>query len=128
MRKIEAVIRPHRVDAVQRALRAIGFPGVMVTEMSGHGRQHGGQEGWPEDIRETFLPKVKLEIVVANDKQELVVATIVKAAKTGEPGDGKIFITEVKEAIRVRTGERGEEVVAWVPPDKEGHSRKPKKR
>jgi nitrogen regulatory protein P-II 1 len=114
VRKIEAVIRPDRLDDVQRALKAAGYPGVMVSEMSGHGRQHGGQDGWPEDIRETFLPKVKLEIVVAKGHQDRVVKAILDSARTGSPGDGKIFISDVRQAIRVRTGEKGPSVVAWV--------------
>jgi nitrogen regulatory protein P-II 1 len=111
MRKIEAVIRPDRLQAVQEALQKTGYPGVMVTEMMGHGRQFGGQAYWPENLRETFLPKVKLEIVVTQSHLEKVVTAILKAAKTGEPGDGKIFISDIRDALRVRTGERGRMVV-----------------
>jgi nitrogen regulatory protein P-II 1 len=118
MRKIEAVIRPDRLQSVQEALRKTGYPGVMVTEMMGHGRQRGGHEDWPLDLRETYLPKVKLEIVVEEKNHEEVVQTIVKAAWTGEMGDGKIFVSDVRDAIRVRTSERGPRVVAMNPPKK----------
>jgi nitrogen regulatory protein P-II 1 len=113
MRKIEAIIRPDRLHSVQEALRDTGYPGLMVTEMMGHGRQRGGHEHWPADLRETFLPKVKLEIVVEEPCQEEVIACIAKAARTGEMGDGKIFVYEVLDALRVRTGERG--VIAVSP-------------
>ena len=83
----------------------------MVTEMMGHGRQFGGQTHWPENLRETFLPKIKLEIVVTQKDLDKVVASILKAARTDEPGDGKIFISDIRDAIRVRTGERGKSVV-----------------
>ena len=121
MRKIEAVIRPDRLQSVQEALRNPGYPGVMVTEMMGHGRQRGGHEDWPLDLRETYLPKVKLEIVVDEKNQEEVIETIVKAAWTGVMGDGKIFVSDVRDAIRVRTGERGSLVVAMNSPKKSPH-------
>jgi nitrogen regulatory protein PII len=116
MRKIEAVIRPDRLHSVQEALRNTGYPGVMVTEMMGHGRQRGGHEDWPLDLRETYLPKVKLEIVVEEKNQEEVIETIVKAAWTGVMGDGKIFVSDILDAIRVRTGERGSVVVMMNSP------------
>jgi len=126
MRKIEAVIRPDKLDSVQEALRTVGYPGVMVTQLVGHGRQHGGQDQWPLELRETFLPKLKLEIIVAAAHQEKVVEAVVKAARTGEPGDGKIFISDIRDAIRVRTGERGNSIVALVPPKVESPGKSPK--
>lgn len=128
MHKIEAVIRPDRLQAVQDALRLTGYPGVMVTEMMGHGRQYGGQSHWPLELRETYLPKVKLEIVVNPEELEKVVECILKAARTGEPGDGKIFISDIRDAVRVRTGERGRGVVEIPPPPPAPPAKKKKKR
>ena len=112
MLKIEAIIRPEKLEAVQLKLRRIGYPGMMVTEMEGHGRQKGLHSDWPEDMRVTFLPKTKLEIVVENRDKEKVVKAIVSGARTGEVGDGKIFIIEVKDSIRIRTGERGAKAIS----------------
>ncbi len=112
MVKIEAVIRPDKIDEVRRAIEAVGYPGVMVTELKGHGRQKGLQAGWPEDLREYFLPKTKLEIVVGNLHQERVIKAILGAARTGEIGDGKIFVYDIKDAVRIRTGERGIKAVS----------------
>jgi len=114
MLKIEAIIRPERLEDVQRKLHHIGYPGMMVTEMEGHGRQKGLHSDWPEGLRINFLPKTKLEIVVENKDKTKVVAAILRGAKTGEVGDGKIFITEVKEAIRIRTGERGNQALSKI--------------
>ena len=112
MLKIEAIIRPEKLETVQFRLRKIGYPGMMVTEMEGHGRQKGLHSDWPEGMRVTFLPKVKLEIVVENRHQKEVVKAIISGAKTGEMGDGKIFIIEIKDAIRIRTGERGAKAIS----------------
>jgi nitrogen regulatory protein PII len=112
MLKIEAIIRPEKLDAVRLKLRKIGYPGMMVTEMEGHGRQKGLHSDWPEGMQVNFLPKTKMEIVVENKDQKNVIKAIVSAAKTGEPGDGKIFISEVKDAIRIRTGERGAKAIS----------------
>lgn len=112
MLKIEAIIRPEKLEDVQARLRRIGYPGMMVTEMEGHGRQKGLHSDWPDGMRVNFLPKTKLEIVVENKDQKKVIAAIVRAAYTGEPGDGKIFIMEVKDAIRIRTGERGKMAIS----------------
>ncbi len=107
MLKIEAIIRPERLEPVCAKLKRVGYPGMMVMEMEGHGRQGGLHSHWPPDMRVNFLPKVRIEIVVENKDQAKVIKAILSAAKTGEEGDGKIFITDIKDAIRIRTGERG---------------------
>jgi nitrogen regulatory protein P-II 1 len=112
MKKIEAVIKPFKLDDVKDALNAIGIAGMTVTEVKGFGRQKGHVElyrGAEYDI--AFIPKVKLEIVVADAIAEKVVATIMEKAKTGKIGDGKIFISKVEEVIRIRTGEKGETAI-----------------
>jgi nitrogen regulatory protein P-II 1 len=109
MKKIEAVIKPFKLDDVKDALNAIGIAGMTVTEVKGFGRQKGHVElyrGAEYDI--AFIPKVKLEIVVADTIAEKVVATIMEKAKTGKIGDGKIFISKVEDVIRIRTGEKGD--------------------
>lgn len=115
MLKIEAIIRPEKLEDVQARLRRIGYPGMMVTEMEGHGRQKGLHSDWPQGMRVNFLPKTKIEIVVEGKDQKKVVSAIVNAAYTGQPGDGKIFIIEVKDAIRIRTGERGKNAISGKP-------------
>ena len=114
MLKIEAIIRPDKLEAVQMRLKRIGYPGMMVTEMEGHGRQKGLHSDWPEGMRVNFLPKTKMEIVVENKDKNKVVKAIVLGARTGEPGDGKIFIFEIKDAIRTRTGERGSKAISKI--------------
>jgi nitrogen regulatory protein P-II 1 len=112
MKKIEAVIKPFKLDEVKDALNALGVQGMTVTEVKGFGRQKGHVElyrGAEYDI--TFIPKVKMEVVVADGMVEKVVATIQEKAKTGKIGDGKIFITKLEEIIRIRTGERGETAI-----------------
>ena len=112
MLKIEAIIRPEKLEAVQFKLRRIGYPGMMVTEMEGHGRQKGLHSDWPEGMRVNFLPKTKMEIVVENRDKDKVLKAIISGAYTGEPGDGKIFLSEVKDAIRIRTSERGAKAIS----------------
>lgn len=119
MFKIEAIIRPEKLADVQARLRRIGYPGMMVTEMEGHGRQKGLHSDWPEGMRVNFLPKTKIEIVVENKDQKKVISAIVNGAYTGQVGDGKIFLMEVKDAIRIRTGERGAQAISGKPPKKE---------
>ena len=112
MKKIEAVIKPFKLDEVKDALNALGVQGMTVTEVKGFGRQKGHVElyrGAEYDI--TFIPKVKMEVVVADGMVEKVVAAIQEKAKTGKIGDGKIFITKLEEIIRIRTGERGETAI-----------------
>jgi len=112
MKKIEAIIKPFKLDDVKDALNALGIQGMTVTEVKGFGRQKGHVElyrGAEYDI--AFIPKVKLEIVVADPIVDKVVATIMEKAKTGKIGDGKIFITKVEDVIRIRTGEKGESAI-----------------
>jgi nitrogen regulatory protein P-II 1 len=109
MKKIEAIIQPSRFDSVKEALLEIGVEGMTITEVRGHGRQKGHTEVYRgREYVVDLLPKVKLEIVLADAVAEKVVATILKVAGTGKIGDGKIFLTNVEDAIRVRNGERGE--------------------
>jgi nitrogen regulatory protein P-II 1 len=112
MKKIEAIIKPFKLDDVKDALNALGIAGMTVTEVKGFGRQKGHVElyrGAEYDI--AFIPKVKLEIVVAEAIAEKVVSTILEKAKTGKIGDGKIFISKIEEVIRIRTGEKGESAI-----------------
>jgi nitrogen regulatory protein P-II 1 len=109
MRKIEAIIRPEKVDDVRKAIEAVGYPGITMTEAEGHGKQKGVVQQWRgESYRVDFLPKVKIEIVVSDADTERIIAAVVKAAKTGAVGDGKIFVSDVRDVVRIRTGERGE--------------------
>jgi nitrogen regulatory protein P-II 1 len=112
MHKIEAVIQPSKLDAVKEALVEIGVSGMTITDVRGHGRQKGHTEIYRgREYAVDLLPKVKLELVVADDVLEKAVQAIVKAAKTGKIGDGKIFMTRVDEAVRIRNDERGEVVL-----------------
>lgn len=112
MKKVEAVIKPFKLDEVREALSAIGANGLTVTEVKGFGRQKGHTELYRgAEYVVDFLPKIKLELVVADKMVESVVEAIVKAAHTGKIGDGKIFVSSVEEVIRIRTGETGEAAV-----------------
>ncbi|HEY3132473.1 MAG TPA: P-II family nitrogen regulator [Acidobacteriota bacterium] len=107
MRKLESIIRPHLLDAVKNALQEVGVVGMTVTEVKGFGRQKGHTETYRgSEYRVDFLPKVKIEIVLSEELVDPAVDAILKTAKTGKFGDGKIFITPVEEVIRIRTGER----------------------
>lgn len=109
MKKIEAIIRPHKAEDVREALLEAGVRGMTISEVKGFGRQKGHKEIYRgSEYNVGFLPKVKVEVVVADKVLDTAVATIVKAAKTGEVGDGKIFISTIDEVIRVRTEETGE--------------------
>ena len=112
MKKIEAIIKPFKLEEVKDALAREGIPGVTVTEVKGFGRQKGHKEMYrgAEYVVE-FLPKVKLEVVVTDDKLAAVLGAITKAAATGRIGDGKIFVLNVEDAVRIRTGETGDIVV-----------------
>jgi len=109
MKKIEAIVRPERVSAVKEALERLGFAGMTLTEVKGHGKQKGLVQQWRgSQYRIEFLPKVKVEIVVENGESVgPAVEAIIENARTGEAGDGKIFIYPVEDVIRIRTGERG---------------------
>jgi nitrogen regulatory protein P-II 1 len=109
MKKIEAIIQPFKLEEVKEALKAIGVDGMTVTEVRGHGRQKGHKEVYRgQEYMVDLLPKVKLELVVAAARVDEVVKTIVGAARTGKIGDGKIFLYDVAEAIRIRNEDRGE--------------------
>jgi len=109
MKKIEAIIQPHKLEEVKEALKAIGIDGMTITEVRGHGRQKGHKEIYRGmEYQVDLLPKIKLEMVVPEARAEEVIQTLVKSARTGKIGDGKIFVFEVAEAIRIRNDERGE--------------------
>jgi nitrogen regulatory protein P-II 1 len=109
MKKIEAIIQPFKVDDVKTALKQIGVDGLTLTEAQGHGRQKGHKEVYRgREYSVDLLPKVKLEMVVADQRLDEVVKTLVQAARTGKIGDGKIFVYDVVEAIRIRNDDRGE--------------------
>ena len=108
MKKIEAIFKPFKLDEVREALSEIGVSGLTVTEVKGFGRQKGHTELYRgAEYVVDFLPKVKIEIVLPTEQVEAAVDAILKAARTGRIGDGKIFVSDVQEAIRIRTGERG---------------------
>ncbi len=109
MKKIEAIIQPHKLEEAKEAMKAIGIDGMTVSEVRGHGRQKGHKEIYRGmEYQVDLLPKIKLEIVVPSARAEEVIRTLVAAARTGKIGDGKIFVFEVAEAIRIRNDDRGE--------------------
>jgi nitrogen regulatory protein P-II 1 len=108
MKKIEAVIKPFKLEEVKDALAKIGVQGMTISDVKGFGRQKGHAESYRgTEYKIDFLPKSKIELIVANELVNQVVETIEKAAKTGKIGDGKIFLSPIEEVIRIRTGERG---------------------
>jgi len=112
MKIITAIIKPHMLDDVREALTDMGVTGLTVTEVKGFGRQKGHTEIYRgAEYIVDFLPKIKIEIVVSNENLERVIDTIVNTAKTGKIGDGKIFVTEALQVIRIRTGETGDEAI-----------------
>ncbi|ESR25102.1 P-II family nitrogen regulator [Lutibaculum baratangense] len=112
MKKIEAIIKPFKLDEVKEALQEVGLQGITVTEAKGFGRQKGHTELYRgAEYVVDFLPKVKVEVVLSEDQLEKAIEAIQKAAQTGRIGDGKIFISNVDDAIRIRTGERGTEAI-----------------
>ena len=112
MKKIEAIIKPFKLEEVKDALGEIGIEGMTVSEVKGFGRQKGHTEIYRgSEYTVDFLPKIKLEIVVSDELLDNAVATIVKSAKTGKIGDGKVFVSAVEEAVRIRTEEKGEAAV-----------------
>ena len=109
MKKVEAIVKPFKLDDVKEALSEVGVHGLTVTEVKGYGRQKGHTESYRgAEYVVDFLPKMKIEVVIADALVSQVVDAIVRAARTGRIGDGKIFVTPVEEAIRIRTDERGE--------------------
>ena len=109
MKKIEAVIQPHKLDEVKEALKSIGIDGITITEVRGHGRQKGHKEVYRGmEYEVDLLPKIKLEIVIPEARLDEVAQTLTAAARTGKIGDGKLFIYDVQDAIRIRNGDTGE--------------------
>jgi nitrogen regulatory protein P-II 1 len=109
MKKIEAIIRPMRLEEVKAALQDIGLPGLTVIDVRGFGRQQGRTEKYRgSTYTVNLLPKLKVEVVVPDDRLEEAMETLAEAARTGEIGDGKIFVSEIEDVVRIRTGDRGE--------------------
>ena len=109
MKKVESVIRPHLLDAVKNALQDVGVVGMTVSEVKGFGRQKGHTETYRgSEYKVEFLPKVKIEVALSEEVLEPAIEAILKTAKTGKFGDGKIFVTSLEGVVRIRTGERGE--------------------
>ena len=112
MKKIEAIIKPFKLDDVREALVALGIQGMTVTEVKGFGRQKGHAELYRgAEYEISFLPKIRIDLVVTDDMKEQAVAAIMEMAKTGNIGDGKVFVSSVEETYRIRTGEQGEGAV-----------------
>lgn len=109
MKKIEAIIQPHKLEDVKEALKGIGIDGMTISEVRGHGRQKGHKEVYRGmEYQVDLLPKVKLELVVTDERAPEVIQTVVNSARTGKIGDGKVFIYDVAEAIRIRNDDRGD--------------------
>ena len=112
MKKVEAIIRPFKLDDVKEALLEEGIKGLTISEVRGYGRQKGHTETYRgSEYRIEFVPKIKIEIVIPNNKLEKVIEAIIRTAKTGQVGDGKIFISDISDVIRIRTEESGEEAL-----------------
>ena len=112
MKRVECIVRPHLLDAVKSGLQDVGITGMMVTEVKGFGRQKGHTETYRgAEYKIEFLPKVRVEAVVSEDLVETAVDVILKTARTGKFGDGKIFVSGLDDVVRIRTGERGENAV-----------------
>ena len=112
MKKIEAIIRPEKLEAVRDALETVGYAGLMITEIEGHGKQKGITQQWRgKKYKVELLPKVKIEIVAHDKDVDKIMEGIAKAAATGKVGDGKIFVYPVETAMRIRTGEKGDSAI-----------------
>ena len=112
MKKIEAIIKPFKLDDIKEALNGIGIQGMTIADVKGYGRQKGHKEIYRgAEYIVDFIPKIKIEIVAEDDRVEEIIQTIQSAAKTGKIGDGKIFVLSIEEAVRVRTGERGKDAI-----------------
>lgn len=112
MKKIEAIIRPERLTAVRRALEESGYPGITIVEVKGHGKQKGIAQQWRgQEYHVDFISKLKLEIVVIDEDVGTTIDAIIRSARTNEVGDGKIFILPIDNAIRVRTGDEGDNAI-----------------
>ncbi|HEY7514946.1 MAG TPA: P-II family nitrogen regulator [Vicinamibacteria bacterium] len=109
MKKVEAIVRPHLLEAVKTALQEVGIVGMTVTEVKGFGRQKGHTETYRgSEYKVEFLPKIKIEIALGDELVEQAVEAVLKTAKTGKFGDGKVFVSPLDDVVRIRTGERGE--------------------
>lgn len=112
MKKIEAIIRPEKLDDVKKALEASGYPGITITQIEGHGKQKGVTQQWRGEVYKVdFLPKTKVEVVASDRDQEKILSAIQRAAGTGAVGDGKIFVSNIDEVVRIRTGEKGDKAI-----------------
>jgi len=112
MKKIETVIRPHLLEAVKNALQEVGVVGMTISEVKGFGRQKGHTETYRgSEYQVDFLPKVKIEVALSEELVEAAVEAVLKTAKTGKFGDGKVFISSLEDVVRIRTGERGEQAL-----------------
>ncbi len=109
MKKVEAIVRPHLLEAVKNALQEVGVVGMTVSEVKGFGRQKGHTETYRgSEYKVEFLPKIKIEVALPDELVEQAVEAILKTAKTGKFGDGKVFVSDLQQIVRIRTGERGE--------------------
>ncbi len=109
MKKVEAIVRPHLLEAVKTALQEVGIVGMTVTEVKGFGRQKGHTETYRgSEYKVEFLPKIKIEVALGDELVEQAVEAVLKTAKTGKFGDGKVFVSSLEDVVRIRTGERGE--------------------
>ena len=116
MKKIEAIIKPYKLDEVKDSLSDIGIEGMTVTEVKGFGRQKGHTQIYRgSEYTVDFLPKVRLELVVPDSRLDIAVVAIIRAAKTGKIGDGKVFVSNIEQAIRIRTEEKGDEAISEPP-------------
>src|SRR5688500_20025052 len=112
MKKVESIIRPHLLDAVKNALQEVGIVGMTVSEVKGFGRQKGHTETYRgSEYKVDFLPKLKIEVAVATALVEQAIDAIMKTARTGKFGDGKVFVSTLEDVVRIRTGERGEQAL-----------------
>ncbi len=112
MKKLEIIVKPGKAETVRQAIEAVGYPGVTLSQAEGHGTQKGlAQEKKTGVYRLELVPKVRMEVVIPDSALEPVIEAAIKAARTGQPGDGKIFISDIQEVVRIRTGERGDKAV-----------------
>jgi nitrogen regulatory protein P-II 1 len=112
LKKLEVVIKPGKLETVKKAMEGAGYTGVTISQVEGHGNQKGlSKKGGAGGYRVELLPKIRMEIVIAETDLEPMIQAITKAAQTGEPGDGKIFVSDIRDVIRIRTGERGQEAL-----------------
>jgi nitrogen regulatory protein P-II 1 len=112
MKKVEAIVRPHLLEAVKNALQEVGIVGMTVSEVKGFGRQKGHTETYRgSEYKVEFLPKIKVEVAIPEDLVDKVVEAVLATARTGKFGDGKVFVTSLEEVVRIRTGERGDQAL-----------------